>query len=137
MSDRTPTTADCGRRDPHAPHTETGTMMGRYYSHNCGGLTVEPRPPYVLRLTGEQIGSIDPPPDGDWFTDWDEYEDFVPRRMLAEARAPLDVERLARAICAVRKPTVTATADMFVDDECRAEARAIELQYAALEEPTP
>jgi hypothetical protein len=45
--------------------------------------TDDTRPPYVLRLTGEQIGSIDPPPEGDWFEDWDEYEDFVPARMLA------------------------------------------------------
>ena len=81
-----PTTkAACGRRDQHAPHTETGTMLGAYYSHNCDGLAADPRPDHVLRLTGEQIGSIEPPPEGDWFIDWDEYEDFVPRRMLAEA----------------------------------------------------
>ena len=78
-------------RDPHSPHTETGTMLGAYYSHNCRGLVLEPRPTYVLRLTGEQIGSIDPPPDGDWFTDWDEYEDFVPRRMYDEAAAGVRV----------------------------------------------
>jgi hypothetical protein len=47
--------------------------------------SADPRPPYVLRLTGEQIGSITPPPEGDWFVDWDEYEDFVPRRMLDAA----------------------------------------------------
>ena len=52
----------------------------------------DPRPDYVLRLTGEQIGSIDPPPDGDWFVDFDEYEDFVPRRMLDAATD--EVERL-------------------------------------------
>jgi hypothetical protein len=60
-------------------------------------MTPDPRPDYVLRLTGEQIGSIDPPPEGDWFTDWDEYEDFVPRRMLAEARAQ-ERERIAAAV---------------------------------------
>jgi hypothetical protein len=49
--------------------------------------TDDTRPPYVLRLTGEQIGSIDPPPEGDWFEDWDEYEDFVPVGMLAAERA--------------------------------------------------
>jgi len=32
----------------------------------------------VLRLTGEQIGSIDPPLTDDWFVDFDEYEEFVP-----------------------------------------------------------
>lgn len=46
-------------------------------------LDVEP----VLRLTGEQIGSITPPPDGDWFVDWDEYEEFVPKRLLDAAIA--------------------------------------------------
>ncbi|NJD29301.1 MAG: hypothetical protein FIA92_13525 [Chloroflexi bacterium] len=67
-------------------------------------LREDKRPRYVLRLTGEQIESINPPPDGDWFTDWDEYEDFVPRRMLTPcsrphlSTAPEDVERLARAL---------------------------------------
>lgn len=41
----------------------------------------------VLRLTGEQLGSIDPPVSGDWFVDFDEYEEFVPKRMLDAALA--------------------------------------------------
>ena len=53
------------------------------------------RPTYVLRLTGEQIGSIQPIPEGDWFVDFDEYEDFVPRRMLdAAARVPAPADGL-------------------------------------------
>lgn len=42
-------------------------------------LGVTDKPP-VLRLSGEQIDSISPAPKGDWFVDWDEYEEFVPKR---------------------------------------------------------
>ena len=38
----------------------------------------------VLRLTGEQIGSIEAL-DGDWFVDFDEYEEFVPKRLYDDA----------------------------------------------------
>lgn len=41
----------------------------------------------VLRLTGEQIGSITPPVEGDWFVDFDEHDEFVPKRLLDAARA--------------------------------------------------
>ena len=41
----------------------------------------------ILRLTGEQMGSIDPPLSEDWFCDFDEYEEFVPLRALAEREA--------------------------------------------------
>ena len=41
----------------------------------------------VLRLTGEQIDSITPKPDGDWFVDFDEYEEFVPKRVYAALAA--------------------------------------------------
>ena len=54
----------------------------------------------VLRLTGEQIGSIEPAPDGDWFVDFDEYEEFVPKRLydaaVRVARANEDLPKAAR-----------------------------------------
>ena len=53
------------------------------------------------------------------------------------AGAGLDVERLARAICSEREPTVPATADVFVDDECRALAMRVADRYAALLDPKP
>lgn len=53
-----------------------------------------------LRLTGEQLGSIEPPVEGDWFVDFDEYEEFVPNRLLDAERArpvPPDGLRAATA----------------------------------------
>jgi hypothetical protein len=79
------------RGDPETPldlgrcwieHSHDGTEGHCVYT-----VAATREPNYVLRLTGEQIGSIDPQPEGDWFTDWDEYEDFVPRRMLDAERA--------------------------------------------------
>ena len=39
----------------------------------------------ILHLTGEQIGSIEPPLSGDWFMDFDEYEDYVPLESMVGA----------------------------------------------------
>ena len=55
----------------------------------------------ILRLTGEQMGSIDPPLSEDWFCDFDEYEEFVPLRVYEDAlaeREALDIPTLAEAL---------------------------------------
>lgn len=50
-----------------------------------------PDPLRVLRLSGEQMASIEPSLDGEWFVDFDEYEEFVPKELyvaLAAQPAP-------------------------------------------------
>ena len=44
----------------------------------CSRADVETPGPTILRLTGEQIDSVQPPLSDDWFTDFDEYAEFVP-----------------------------------------------------------
>jgi hypothetical protein len=53
----------------------------------------------------------------------------------AAGDAPLDVERLAAAICASRPPEPMADSDwpMHVDDDCRALAKRVAAEYARLD----
>jgi hypothetical protein len=68
--------------------------------------------PSSLRLTGEQIDSINPPPENDWFMDWDEYEDFVPSRVIEAERARYDelVEAARLVLDVVSDDAVSADA---------------------------
>jgi hypothetical protein len=50
----------------------------------------------VLRLTGGQIDSIEPPPEGDWFIDYDEYEEYVPLPRYLALLDRLDKAEAAR-----------------------------------------
>jgi hypothetical protein len=53
--------------------------------------------PKVLRLTGEQLASIEPPVSAEWFIDFDEHEDFVVAASLpAPALSPEPGLREAR-----------------------------------------
>lgn len=56
-----------------------------------------------LRITGEQLDAIDPDPEKVFYTDWDEWDEYVRldavRAALSEeAAVPLDVERLERVL---------------------------------------
>ena len=72
-----------------------------------------------------------------------EFEIVMQRVGVAEARAPLDVERLARAMAteSVRRWVMEAWVDSGVSEPGYATpdemAAAIAREYAALEEPTP
>ena len=51
----------------------------------------------ILRLTGEQIDSVQPPLADDWFCDFDEYAEFVPLAEAARLRTALGrIARVAR-----------------------------------------
>lgn len=46
----------------------------------------------ILRLTGAQLASIDPPIGPEWFVDWDETAEFVERDPAARLVSPADRE---------------------------------------------
>lgn len=77
---------------------------------------------HYLRLTGEQIDSITPPPDGDWSMDWDEYEDFVPLHGIELVKAE-QADRLAQMHAALVEVIDSSALDpdefLSLDRMCR------------------
>ena len=68
---------------------EEGRAAGAAEALRAARERVEALP--VLRMTGAQISEVDASPEGPWFVDWDEHEEFIERAaVLAALGVPAD-----------------------------------------------